>query len=70
MQIDWPRFGTAVAQKRAKSRKGLRRFSYELGLNHSTLNRVERGFPCTVEVFLTLIGALGRSPSYYRKQEL
>jgi hypothetical protein len=48
----------------------MRRFSYrelakELGTSPATLNRVGRGKPCSVRVYLDVVGWLGYGPNLY-----
>lgn len=67
-KFNWLLFGKHLKEHRTTLELNLRESSKLLGIDHATLYRIERGYPCTVVYYLFLCEWMNVDPMYYVKE--
>ena len=71
MIVNWARFGKRLGKEIAKTGSSLRDLAEQLdGPAHSTLHRITKGDPCSVEVYLWLCEEFSIDPMWAYRGKL
>ena len=67
MAFRWKQLGKKLRDFRESANMGLRETARDIPMSSSTLSRLERGHPCTVEQLLTITGWWAIDPMEFWK---
>lgn len=63
--VNWPKFGARIKREIEKTKMSYRDLAEDLnGPSHPTLNRIARGKPCSVEMYLWLCREFSIQPEW------
>ena len=68
IKFDWAGFGKRVLEHRVSLELNLRECSALLGIDHSTIYRIEQGSPCTTVHYLFLCEWMNIDPYLFTKE--